>query len=342
MAGRSTFLSLGCALSLVGAVAVAQVDAPNVNQAIQSADELFDRLEARRPIASDDKDLSRVEARIQEISTADPDNVHLLFLRGRHLALTGRTGDASIKLLQFVETPQGKTEWRAFRLLGDMLLDEFPQLAKSNYKKASTLSPGEASVLFGLSVCEMKLGNVERGVALAGEAVKADGRSTIRYVSHLATALQAAEHSDEARLEAENALRMAEREAERNPFARQSLEGVQAQLTIVMSILQARIRTKRGDVVNDYLRFDTCVRQLNRVKEKITLHDWLTVVESRIQSSEPKPVPAMLRMYGVLLSDVGRTDDAIDALERVLELDPQDAKAKASLTKLRKTVSTRK
>ena len=297
---------LGCVLAPAGGTAAAQNDGRKVARLIESADDLLNGLEARHAVASDDPDLSRVRTIIQEISVIAPANPYLIFHRARYLVLTGLVGDASIKLLEFVDTRQGQTEWRAFRLLGDSFLNEFPRLARSNYKKAAALNPGEPGVSYGLSVCEMKLGAVEEAVRLARESVAADGRVTIRYVAHLARTLQAAKKWDEALREAENALLMARRETERDPVARRPLESLSAQYTLVMSILRARIAAQVDKSANDYLRFDTCLRRQARVREKLAMHDWLAVVESRVKSSEPDTPPALLQLYDRLLSDVGR------------------------------------
>lgn len=332
---------LGCVLAPASVEAVAQDDGRSIVRLVENAGDLLDGLEARRAVAPDDPDLSGVRTIIQEISVIAPANPYLIFLRARYMILTGFAGDASFKLLDFVETRQGQTEWRAFRLLGDAYLDEFPRLAKSNYRKAAALNPGEAGVLFGLSVCEMKLGAVQAAVRLARDTVAADGRVTIRYVAHLARALQAAEKWDEALREAENALLMARRETERDPVARRPLESLSAQYSQVMSILQARIAAQVDNFVNDYLRLDTCIRQHARVREKLTRHDWLAFVESGVKSSAPETPLALLQLYGRLLSAVGRTEDAIGTFERVVKLDPDNAEAEEALVRLRKTVSSR-
>lgn len=332
---------LGCVLVPAGVDAAAPDDGRRVARLIENAGDLLNGLEAHRAVAPDDPDLSGVRTIIQEISVIAPADPYLIFLHARYMVLTGLAGDASRKLREFVETRQGQTEWRAFRLLGDLYLDEFPSLAKSSYKKAAALSPGEAGVLFGLSVCEMKLGAIEAAVQLARGAVAADGRAAIRYVAHLARALQADEKWDEALREAENALLMARRETERDPVARRPLESLSAQYTLVMSILRSRIAAQIDDSVNDFLRLDTCVRQQFRVREKLTLHDWLAVVESRVKSSGPDTPLALLQLYGRLLSDVGRTEDAIGTLERVVKLDPDNAEAEKTLVRLRKTASNR-
>lgn len=353
---------LGCVVAPATAQAAAQDDARTVTGLIQDADDLLTKLEARRGVAPGDPDLNKVKTITRELGTLAPGNSQLIFLDARYMVLTGLTGDASDKLLEFVDTRQGETEWRAFRLLGDSFLDEFPRLARSNYKKAAELNPGEAGVLFGLSVCELRLGAVAGAVQLARDAVKVDGRKTIRYVAHLARALQAAKEWDGALREGENALKMARRETERDttskpalpgsklapPVSRWAVESLNDQYTLVMSILRARIAARFGDSANDFLRFDTCVRQQSRVSAKLRLHDWLGVVESHVKSSEAdtlvKPAcrsVALLQLYGRLLRDVGRTEDAIGTFERIEKLDPDNTEAESARNSLRKIAPSR-
>lgn len=314
-----------------------KVDAgSNVDEMIRSADRLLDRLEARPKLAPDDPDLRKVNQDIDRIRSSDESNAYLLFLRARFLVLARRPADASIKLLEFVEKQQGQSEWRAFRLLGDLFLDEFPRLAKSNYKKAAVLIPFEPSVLYGLSVCEMKLGALKESVRLAREAVRADGRLTIRYVFHLAEALRADKQLDEALREAEFALKLAQDESAENPDERDQLLLIDGQYGLLTSILRSRIADPETAGVNDFLRLSTCVRQRIRVTEKLALHELLDVIAAGVQGSEPNTPLALLQQYAILLSDVGRIGKAIEVVERVVQLDPDNADAEALLGRLRK------
>lgn len=340
MTGRSKLFFLGCMLAWASAGAAAQTDGRMVARLLEDADNLLNELEARRSVAPDDPALSRVKTIAQEVSALAPANPYLTFLRARYMVLTGFGGDASLKLLEFVDTPQGQTEWRAYRLLGDSFLQEFPRLAKSNYKKAAALNPGDAGVLFGLSVCELKLGAIAGAVRLARETVRADGRVTIRYIAHLARVLQAQERWDEALHEAENAMGMARSETERDQVSRRPWESLSSQYSLVMSILRARIAARGKNFANDFVRLDTCLRQQLRVREKLVLHDFLRLVESGVRSSEPGTPLKLLLLYGRLLSEVGRTKDAIRAFQHAAKLDPNNEKAQDALKRLRKIAAS--
>ncbi len=327
----------------MGAQPTAKLSAPHkpmdpeisVREAIQAASEILDRLETPGEVRPSETSLELIEHYIKVVERKEPTNPRLTYLRGRALALAGRPGDASGQLLQFVETRAGRTEWRAFRILGDLFRDEFPRLAKSNYDKAAALNPGEPTVLLGQSVCAMKLGSTTDALSFARDAVAADGRRTVRYVAHLASVLVSAKQWDEALREAGQALTLAQRKARADPAAHEALLVVDAQFRLLISVLHGRIREPGNNSVDDYLRLVTSVRQHLRIAEKLALHNVLAVIETRVEKATPNTPPTLLREYGVLLAEVDRTADAITAFERLLQIDPADTDAADWLNRLR-------
>lgn len=311
-------------------------DPRNVIDLMRNVDQLLDRLEASDALSPDDPEIKQVEKYIDDITNLEPTSSYLAFYRGRWLALTGRDGDAMVQLRQFVETRQGQTEWRAFRLLGDLFLDEYPRVARSNYRKAAALNPAEASLLFGLSVTAMKLGAIDASVSFARDAVNADDGQTVRYVVHLASALAANGDLDEALRVAESALQLAQEGVASSPGAREPLLVLEAQYRFLTSILRSRISNRTTEGVNDFLRLETCVKQHIQVSGKLALHELLRVMETGVESSEPKAHPELLYRYGLLLSDVGRIEEAIAVLDRVAKLDPDNLHAAEALGRLRK------
>ncbi len=312
----------------------------SVSQTILSADKGLTRLEEQNTVDFDYAELRAVERSIELVDEKDPSNPWLLYLKGRVLTLKGRASDASIKLMQFVQTRRGATQWRAFRLLGDFYVAEYPRLAESNYEKAAALNPNEPSVLYGLSVCAMKRGEIADAVTLAQQAVAFDGRHTIRYIAYLATALQAAGEWDGALREAEQALKLALERSKNDTASRDGLLVVDTQHRLLRSILLARIATPMVDVVDDYLRLATCVRQHNEVTYKLGLHELLRIFEAKIAATAPNVSFEILKQYGYLLDEVGRSADAIEVLQRVAEIDPKNAAAANRLARLRAEVAS--
>ncbi len=341
-----------------------------VEEAIRLAIDLLDRLETgdvasphvgdansryRRPQggppASDKSDtpetlLERVSHYIEIVRADDPVNPFLPYLHGRVYAFAGRQGDAVEQLRKFVRTREGRNEWRAYRILGDLFVVEFPRLAKANYEKAAALNADEPSVLFGLSVCAFKFGAAGEAISKAREALAADGRKTIRYVSHLAILLKAAGSLGEARREAEQALRLAKEEMRSKPGVRAPLLVVNVQYQLLVDIMQARLAqaapersegagTETARLVDDYLDLATYLRVQDRIAQMLSLHAVLSVIEDGVDRTSPDTPPALLEQYGIVLAEVGGTEAAIAVFEKLLKTNPNNPIAAEQLRRLR-------
>ena len=305
-----------------------------VDEAVRRAIDALDRLEAR-----DESDAlvpltDEANRYIEIVEAQDAANPWIPYLYGRAYALMGRRGDAVDQLVKFVETREGRNEWRAYRLLGDLFIDEFPRLAKANYEKAKTLNPAEPTVLFGLSVCAARLGDRERAISLARETLEVDGAQTVRYVSHLAALLSADGQSNEAFKEAQRALDLARTATQAEPGAHRPLLVVDGQYQQMINILEARVNEPAHTDVSDYLRLAALVRQRAQIRQTLMLHDVLRVIEAGVDKTAPDTPPALLEQYGIALAEVGRTDAATDAFEKLLKLDPNNKVATEWLTRL--------
>lgn len=305
-----------------------------VDEAVRLAIDALNRLEARNESDALVPLMDQANRYIELVETKDAANSWLPYLYGRAYALMGRRGDAVDRLVKFVETREGRNEWRAYRLLGDLFVDEFPRLAKANYEKARTLNPAEPTVLFGLSVCASRLGDREGAISLARETLKVDGARTIRYVSHLAGLLSADGQSSEAFKEAQRALDLAQASMQAEPGAHRPLLVVDGQYQQMIDILQARVNEPAHTDISDYLLLAATVRQRAQIRQMLMLHDVLRVIEAGVDKTAPGTPPALLEQYGIVLAEVGRTDAAVDAFEKLLGLDPNNKVAAEWLTRL--------
>ncbi|MGB2986817.1 MAG: hypothetical protein WBE26_13175 [Phycisphaerae bacterium] len=306
-----------------------------VEEAIHLANDAFDRLEAGYETDDLKAILDQANRYIELVETKDPANPWLTYLYARAYVHVGRRGEAVDLLRKFVETREGRNEWQAYRILGDLFVDEFPRLAKGTYDKASALNTGEPSVTEGLSRCALKFGNTEEAIRLARRAVAADGRQTLRYVSHLATVLKAASRWSEAREEAESALQLARRMMTDKPGSRAPLLVVDAQYKMLIEILQARVNEPGHDAVDDYSSLATYIRERGRITQMLVLHDVLRAIEAGVNRTEPDTPPALLEQYAIVLTEVGRTEHAIAVFEKLLEIDPNNTAAPEWLRRLR-------
>jgi tetratricopeptide (TPR) repeat protein len=317
------------------------VSAAEVHEYVQRAIAALDRLDAevgaRTPEITEALQaiVNEVNEAIETVRSLAPTNPWLSYLLGRAYALTGRRADAVDQLMTFVRTREGRNEWHAYQMLGDLLVDEFPRLAQANYEKAKRLNPNEPTATFGLSVCALKRGDTQEALRLVQEAMAAAEKPTLRHVAHLARVLQAAGRFDEALAETDRALRMAWSAAENDPGAREPLVAVDAQYQQLIDLLQARIQAPIPAPVNLYIRLADTVRDRNEVKSQLAKHQALRVLEAGIEETAPDTPPALLEAYGAALAEVGRTAAAIKTFEQLLATDPDNAAASDWLRRLR-------
>lgn len=307
----------------------------DVEEAIRRAVEALDALEAVEK--SDEREAlsDRANRYIEIIEASDPNNPWLAYLYGRVYAHLGRRGEAVQQLRKFVETRPGRNEWSAYRTLGDLFVDGFPQLAQANYQKALALKANEPAILSGLAQCAGSIGSTKEAIRFARAAVAADGGRTTRYVAQLATLLRNAGNGAEALEQAERALARAREEVRAKPGAREPLMAIAGYDELVVKILEDRVNTPDHQDHRDYLRLAACLRERGDITQKLALHDVLLTIEAGVAKTAPNTPPELLQELGVILAQVGRTEDAVGVFERLLEADPENAAAREWLSQLR-------
>ncbi len=311
-------------------------DASAREEALRTAIEAIERAELQQkddglvaPTAAEE-----INRRLTSLQKLDPAGPLLPYLFGRAYALFGRVGDAIEQLRKFVETRDGRNEWEAHRRLGDLFVEEFPTLAKASYGKALALKTDEPTALLGLSICAYKSGDLDEALRLAQQAVESDGRRTVRVVAHLARMFIANGQWAEADRSAVLALELAEAAVRKQPGRRGPLQTMEAQYDLLIDLGKARIKEKSTSA-EDFVRFAGYIRNRSDVRARLALHDALLVLERGVKATSPSTLPRLLEQYAVTLAEVGRTEDAIAAFERLLVLDPSNATAAEWLGRLR-------
>ncbi len=313
----------------------------DIQEAVQHAKDLLNRLETEINAGTEEvtdelqalvDDANRA---IEIVRTHAPTNAWLSYLLGRAYALTGRRADAADELRVFVETREGRNEWQAYRILGDLYVDEFPRLAQANYEKANRLNPNEPSAMFGLSVCALKRGDTKEALRLVREAMSTEKKPTLRHVSHLANVLRAAGRFTEALEETEKALRLAGTLVKERPGAREPLLAVDARYQQLIDLLQARVNAPTPAAAEYYVRLASAVREQGQIRAKLRLHDALRILVAGVEGTAPDTPPTLLEEYGVLLAEIGRTKAAVTTFEQLLDTDPENAVAAEWLRRLR-------
>lgn len=311
-------------------------DKPTREEAFRAAVEILEQAEQQQldDGAVQATQTEEINRRLTALQGVDPSHPWLLYLYGRAHALAGRTGEAIDHLRKFVETREGRNEWQAHRRLGDLFVAEFPRLAKASYSKALVLKAGEATALLGLSVCAYKTGELDEALRLAQQAVDADGRQTVRFVAQLTRMLIAKQQWADADRTAVLAMELAEADVRKRPGLRGPLKTLEAQFDLLADLSQARIDQKVAGA-DDFVRLAGFIRKRSDVSARLALHDALRVLELGVNSTAPNTPARLQEQYSVTLAEVGRTQDAIVAFEKLLALDPSNATAAEWLERLR-------
>ena len=307
----------------------------STEEALRSAREMLDRFDENRNENPSPVELEELTRHIFALQSTDPANPWLSYLQGRAYAYGGRNGDAIDQLRRFVETRDGRSEWKAFRALGDAFVGEFPRLAKANYARAAELNPSEPSVLMGLSICAGRTGDTEEALRLARRAVESDGRRSVRYVNHLARTLSAMKERSEAEREALSALRLAEDRVRNQPGERGPLQSLASQLDLLIAIVGERINESADSSADDFVRLAEYMARRTETAVQLARYERLALFQRGMDATASSPSPRLLENYAEALADVGRNDDAITQFERLLLLKPDDPVALEWLTRLR-------
>lgn len=343
---RTVSIPLVCAFLVSANISRAQSNADHVESAgsvdrrtlqetVQEATSLLDRVETTAPIQRSAADMEEIEGLIRAVKAEQPANPLLPLLWGRLYALQQKGGESSDVLLEFVKTREGRDNWRAFRTLGNLFVESYPQLARHHYKTADSLNPGEPSILFGLSASAVKLGQLKEATKHGQAACTADGYKTAQYVAHLARLFRVAQRWDEALVEAIRALKLAQSEVQAAPGQREPLMMLDLLYLDLIGHLQAKVDTTAKPAPSDYLALARYLRERVSVAGQLVDHEALAVLTRAMQQTERKPPPALLEQHAILLAKVGKTPEAIAAFTRLLKLDPDNATAIEWLAQLR-------
>ncbi|MBU0716714.1 MAG: tetratricopeptide repeat protein [Planctomycetes bacterium] len=305
-----------------------------VDEAVRAARTAIDELDSILTPEAGAALINRIDAYREVIEASQPENPWLLYISASTLSWTGRQGDAVDLLQRFVETREGRNEWRAYRLLGDLFVTEFPRLALGYYRNAHALKRDEPAVLFGLSRCAAKIGEYQDATRYAEQAVEASGRTNVVHLTHLARVLMAQRRWAEARTEAATALRLAEKAAHDQADQRNPLFTVDQQYQLIIEVIGGLI-SDAPDVIQHYLDAAAYIQARGQNAAKLNLHEALQVLEQAVNRTSDNAVPKLIEEYGRVLAEVGRTDDAVAQFEKLLLTDPANPIATEWLRKLR-------
>jgi Flp pilus assembly protein TadD len=306
-------------------------------EAIRTAIDLLDRVERGDVQGTWETVSKEIDGYIAVVQAEIPNSPWLAYLYGRVYAIGGRRGDAIEQLQRFVETREGRNEWGAFRLLGDLFVEEFPRLARANYDKAAALKAGEPSVLYGLSRCAARMGDFSEAVTLARQAVEGDHGRTIRYMAHLARMLLKNRQYDEAERSALDAARLASEEGQDHSATDRWLRIENAQYELLMEILQERLR--ESPTADGYVRMAEYMGKRSALQSRISGFEIVQMLEAGISRAGSQTTIQLLATYAVALTQTGQTARAMEAFREVQQKDPSNPVAAEWLPRLQDAAS---
>lgn len=301
------------------------------DEAAAALEEIFDQIEAGEWEGPDEPLRDSIQRPLRVLQSKAPDHPRLPLYAARAAMVLGQDRAAQQQLEAFVDSRAGRNDWRARRLLGDLMLESYPQLARAHYDKAADLKPNEPSILYGQARCASRRARNDEALDYAQRAVSADGEKNPRYLTLLAQMLLSDGQHSAARRTADKALTIARRRVEARPGRRGPLQLLDRQYDVAIRILRA---TEGELPAEDAVTLAGYLRQRSDVIAKLRLHDIVTMLSVAVERAGDRAPAALLIEYGKGLADIDRKDEAIATFKRVLARDAENQTAGEWLDRL--------
>ena len=291
----------------------------SVAEAVRQAEAALDAIPLTYRASERSELLKTAKRLLAQISAADAANPWLYYLRGRIWSVGGSRPifDAIGELNTFIETHIGQSYWKAYVVLGDLYAEAWPMQAKSKYLRADDLNPNHAKTLYGLSVCESKLGEKDAALDYAQRAVQsASANERTKYLGHLVRLYAAEREWDDAYQAALAARALAESRRRLEPTEAEPLRNLETQLQLLINTVKGLLFGHPNDA-SLYLKLIDYIEELADVRRELSAFETLAVVDAGITSTAPSPPLALDVKRVEILLYLGRRDEAITACEAI-------------------------
>ncbi|MHC5109513.1 MAG: tetratricopeptide repeat protein [Planctomycetota bacterium] len=302
----------------------------NVQALIDETADALARIDAYVPLAEREKVLRQVRDNLEILVVEVPQEPRLAYFEGKLLAAAGRPREAVSKLQAFVDTREGRNDWRTFRLMGDLLVEQYPRLARSHYARAESLHPGDVGVKYGLAQVAAQTGRRDEAISTGRELVQLDGEKKRRYMAFLARVLLMDSQWDEAGTVAADALELFDAAAKEQRDVIEPLLGVDGMFSVQVQSLRARMALVEPSPA-DFEKLSALIAGQARNRLAINLFEAGRVFEEGLVRFGDEAPVSFLMAYGDFLREVGRHSSARAKYERVLEKEPDHAGAREAL-----------
>ncbi len=308
------------------------------DEAVKQARAAFDRLDQGGDVQKEAAEINSLYKMLVESAKDDP---WLAYIRGRSAILSGRVVDGMQDLEAFAKTTPGQSDWKTFRILGDLHVKDYPRLAEGKYRQALALNDREPTILLGLSQAQFRLGQRKEALQMAERAVQLDAGKTVTYLDNFAAMLRLDGENDKSQLDraagvvnqAVQIVQAALKERPTDPSLLQLLATeYESALIVLRDILAAT-----PDNAAAYTDVAAISENLGELRRQLLMHEAIALIENQALPRLQGKVTAPLAMnYARLLEQVGRIGDARSVYEKTIEGEPDFQDAKIALERLNK------
>lgn len=299
-----------------------------------STDEALDRAlvevriaETRGPDAQ--KAFLRAGQFVEYVLAQDRYNRRALYYKARLLILGNRGPEALGTLQRWTDSPQGQNDWEAHLLLGKLYeAGGFHKLAKPSLHKALSLNPLNPQICAALTRCEMNMLNYQAAVQHARETVRMLGSSASPAdYALLSETLLLNKQLDEADGQARVAIDAAGDLLRSEGSSVPSLELLGRCLALAIKVKQAKLEgnPETGALCLEVSRL---IQKQTEAASLVKTHEALGWSLRGLDSSGDS-APVTLFLDAITLQvRLGRTDEARELAERMLQAHPDSAEAR--------------
>ncbi len=298
--------------------------------AIDAALQFIEQMDLPAGSGSARPTLAELDKAVESAKVESPTDARLNYVVGRWHGFHGRQGDAVTALRKYVDSRDGRNDWRAHTKLGDLFVDQFPHLAKSSYEQANALKSDEPDVLFGLARCAEKLGRAPEAMTHARRLVEVS--PTARHRAYLARLYFAQRQYEDAAREARGALELALEQEKGDPELAKDVD-IDGFYRLLVDMQRTRLNENPSDP-NDYLVMAKLITQRADNARRVAMLDAADVLKRGVEALKSEVPPSMYEALGVALFEAGRHEDARAAFLALRERDASNAVAAEWLLKL--------
>jgi len=277
-----------------------------------------------------DPELQEVANEISKIVTfvrsRDPLNVTAGYIYARMTLVSGRPREALSLIDAYANDPAGRNDWYAFKLLGDIYLVSYASQAKSHYERAAALAPLEPEPRIGIANAELKLVRDKEAIANAQMAIQLDKENDPSYRVVLAEAYYLAAEYESAAETALEAVVLTEALVRQKPGSRKLLEDLKKRYELRVKCLD-RLSSTYSDEPERLVQLVQVILDFADLERLISYHDALSLLEARIPALGDNVTTSVLYEQARLNRLVGRDDEALIVLDKLLAKDPNHAAA---------------